>query len=81
MAAHPQRTSACRASASGVSEAAGGTAAASTSMGTPVMASEEDEAPVVFLMATHGEGEPTDNARVFYDDLIDMKPDTLPGVQ
>ena len=27
---------------------------------------EEDEAPVIFLMATHGEGEPTDNAVAFY---------------
>ena len=28
--------------------------------------SEEDEAPVIFLMATNGEGEPTDNAMAFY---------------
>ena len=42
---------------------------------------KEETAPVIFLMATHGEGEPTDNAVAFYEYMNDKdsrSPGTLP---
>lgn len=35
----------------------------------------DEEAPVVFLLATYGEGEPTDNAKEFYEWLMDSSLD------
>ena len=47
----------------------------------PEKLADEDEAPVVFLMATHGEGEPTDNAAAFYKFLEDERCDNLKSVR
>ena len=44
----------------------------------------EEEAPVVFLMATHGEGDPTDNAVQWYKHLnneAERQPGELRGVR
>ena len=40
----------------------------------------EERSPVVFLMATHGEGEPTDNAHAFYG-WLNGEAGALPGVR
>ena len=43
--------------------------------------SEEDEAPVIFLMATHGEGEPTDNAMGLFKYLEEERCDNLKSLK
>ena len=47
----------------------------------PEKLADEDEAPVVFLMSTHGEGEPTDNARAFYRYFEDERCDNLKSLR
>merc|ERR1719502_2436375 len=47
----------------------------------PERLAEEDEAPVLFLMATHGEGEPTDNAMSFYKYFEDERCDNLKSLR
>jgi len=47
----------------------------------PEKLQEEDEAPVIFLMATHGEGEPTDNAVAFYRFFEEERCDNLKSVK
>ena len=47
----------------------------------PEKLAEEDEAPVIFLMATHGEGEPTDNAVPFYKFFEEERCDNLKSVK
>ena len=47
----------------------------------PEKLAEEDEAPVIFLMATHGEGEPTDNAVAFYRYFEEERCDNLKSLK
>merc|ERR1719163_1010523 len=41
----------------------------------------DEEGPVIFLMATHGEGEPTDNAVVFYNALKECEDDKFASLK
>ena len=47
----------------------------------PAGLADEDEAPVVFLVATHGEGEPTDSAAAFFQFLRDERCDNLKSLR